>query len=199
MLRKVIYMTMETTIIRLRDFGSSLQGRIQGGQDFANICGRMAGAHPDQIVVLDFHSVRYVTGSWLNAMVVPLFGWAAHPGRDLFPVLKGVRDEWFDELYLIANWNQQCYLIGDNGEMPPKRAQLVGHMEQTQLRTLDAVLTEKQVTGAELARKTREGIGATAWNNRLKDLYVKRLVGRTKNGRKQYYYPIIEEITTNGR
>ena len=40
--------------------------------------------------------------------------------------------------------------------------------------TLAAVLKATEVTGAALDRQ--EGVKATAWNNRLKDLYQKRLI-----------------------
>jgi hypothetical protein len=192
-------MRIEHVDVNLRDFGSSLQGRILGAKHFATICGQLVDVPPGTMVVLDFTGVDYVTGSWLNAMMVPFFDWAGHPERDFFPVLRNVKGEWLDEVYLVANWNQQCYLIADDGEIPPKRARLMGHLEATQRSTLQVVLGTKRVTGAELARKAKERIGPTAWNNRLRDLYLKRLIAREKNGRKQWYYSIIKEIAFNGR
>jgi hypothetical protein len=90
-------------------------------------------------------------------------------------------------------------LIASNGEKPPTRAQLVGHLERTERITLEAVMARKRVTGAELARKAKERIGPTAWNNRLRDLYVKRLIAREKSGRKQWYYAIVKEMIADGR
>jgi predicted transcriptional regulator len=43
-----------------------------------------------------------------------------------------------------------------------------------------------------------EGVKATAWNNRLRDLYEKRLLTRKKTGREQVYSPVVEEVNSNG-
>jgi hypothetical protein len=76
---------------------------------------------------------------------------------------------------------------------------LIGPLDPAQRKTLEAVLRSKQITGAELERKfPEEGVGATAWNNRLKDLYTKRLLTRFKRGREQVYSPLMDEIELNG-
>ena len=52
-----------------------------------------------------------------------------------------------------------------------------------------------EATGAKLANERKdEGTKATAWNNRLRDLYNKRLLRRRKEGREQIYSPIAKEI-----
>ena len=53
-----------------------------------------------------------------------------------------------------------------------------------------------EATGAELERREPGGerVKATAWNNRLKDLYEKRLLRRAKRGREQVYTPVVPEV-----
>jgi hypothetical protein len=76
---------------------------------------------------------------------------------------------------------------------------LIGSLDPGQRTTLEAVAEFRDVTGAELERrKATERIGATAWNNRLKDLHQKRLLRRTKRGREQVYSPVVEVIEING-
>ena len=66
------------------------------------------------------------------------------------------------------------------------------------LQTL-SVVGKDGVSGAELERRQPDaGIKATAWNNRLKDLYQKRLLHRVKRGREQIYSPVVSEVVIDG-
>ena len=83
--------------------------------------------------------------------------------------------------------------------MPPQRALLVGTLDPAQRTCLHAVTSAEEVTGAGLEReRPQERIGATAWNNRLKDLFGKRLLQRKKRGREQVYFPVVREIEFDG-
>ena len=167
--------------------GRELQGRLLGRRHFGQACELLAETPTGGMIVLDFSGVEMMTGSWANEMIVPLYKWAADPNNDLFPILRNLKPRWDEELQLLADWNQQCYLWAEG---PEGRATLIGSLDPSLRRTLDAVLRSRQITGAELERKfPEEGVGATAWNNRLKDLHTKRLLVRTKRGREQVYSP----------
>jgi hypothetical protein len=128
-----------------------------------------------------------------------LFRRAVEDEIDLFPVLCNADAEWLDDLKLLAKWTNQCYLLANQCKLPIKRATLIGLLDPAQRSTFDALLEIGEVTGAELERrKPDEKIGATAWNNRLKDLHDRRLVRRNKRGREQVYSPIVEVIEFNG-
>jgi hypothetical protein len=115
----------------------------------------------------------------------------------LFPILHNLKGRWDEELQLLAEWNQQNYLWTKDER--PGRAVIIGVLDPGQKKTIEAVLHFKEITGAELDRKyPEEGVGATAWNNRLKDLHTRRLLTRAKRGREQVYSPITEEIVLNG-
>jgi STAS-like domain of unknown function (DUF4325) len=182
-----------------RSLGPVLQGRLLGRKHFGQVCGMLAETPMGETVVLDFNGVEMMTGSWANEMIVPLYMWAADPRNDLFPVLSNLRLGWDEELQLLAGWNQQCYLWEQGREGRPTRTVLIGPLDPVYQKTLEAVLRFKQITGAELERKfPEEGVGATAWNNRLKDLYTKRLLVRAKRGREQVYSPLMDQIVPNG-
>ena len=176
-----------------------LQGRVLGRKHFAQVCELLADAQPGEVIVLDFTGVELVTGSWVNAMIVPLFRWVADEQNDLFPVLCNFQDDWLDDLQLVAEWNHQCYLLGNGKARPPRRAKLVGSLDPGQQKTLRAMLDIGEATGAQLERQYRnEKAKATAWNNRLKDLNGKRLLMRRKQGREQFYSPVIQDIVFDG-
>ena len=87
-----------------------------------------------------------------------------------------------DEFALVADWTHRCFLIG-SGPPPLKRARAVGPLDPVQKTTLTAVIQFGPVTGAELERKWKaETVKATAWNNRLRDLYDKRLIRKERRG-----------------
>ena len=106
---------------------------------------------------------------------------------------------WLDELRLVAEWNHQCYLVGNGRGRALRRASLVGTLDPAQRTCLEAVTKAAGVTGAGLERQQPgERIGATAWNNRLKDLFQKRLIQRERRGREQVYFPVVREVRLDG-
>jgi len=180
-------------------FGKHLQGKLPGKKHFAKLCEVLSNVPPNSIVFLDFKDVEIVTGSWVNAVFAPFFHWAGDDQIDLFPVICNLADKhWVDEFALVADWTHKCFLVAD-GPIPAKRAKAIGPLDPGQKITLDAVIEFGAVTGAELERQWKpEAIRATAWNNRLRDLYDKRLIRRERRGREQVYSPVLKEIDFDG-
>lgn len=174
---------------------ATLQGRPLGRKHYPRLCEGLADVPSGDIAVLDFGGVEIVTGSWINEALVPLLRWAADERNDIFPVLLNFDPAWLDELQMVAEWTHNCFLVA-RGKALPKAATLVGSLDVGQKATLAAVVGGSGVTGAAL--DGRDGVRATAWNNRLKDLYQKRLVRREKRGREQVYSPVIAEVAFNG-
>lgn len=185
--------------IRLCELGARLHGKTAGRADFARLCGLLTQTQPGQIIFLDFADVSLVNGSWLNMAVAPLFRWAAESQHDVFPVLARFPDDWVDELELVAQVHGQCYPLADRCEEPIVSLLIVGPLEESLRDTFRSLTPLKAATGAELARQEpRAKIQPTAWNNRLKDLYDKRLLVRRKEGRQQIYSPLAEEVRFRG-
>jgi hypothetical protein len=190
----------QMTVVKItRVLGARLQGEPNGKKHFGRMCESLSGAKSGEVILLDFEGVEIVTASWISAMVVPLFRWAAGEQIDLFFVFgNSLGADWLDDLKLVAEYNRQCYLVA-GGESPPRRAVLVGNLDPGQRATLEAVLELGEVTGAGLERRRpQEKVRATAWNNRLKDLYEKRLLRRERRGREQVYCPVAKEIRLDG-
>ncbi len=188
---------MPTRIIIADELGEFLQGRPLGNRHFGRLCELVSETTPGDILFLDFRDVTTVTGSWLNQALVPFVRWAADARINLFPILLNVGTNCIDDLQLVAQWTDSCFLVATGST--PKAATLVGVLDSAQKNTLKAVIQELEVTGARLERVRREsGVKATAWNNRLKDLFDRRLIRREKRGRQQVYGPVVPEIHING-
>ncbi|MFL5329180.1 MAG: hypothetical protein ACJ8C4_09705 [Gemmataceae bacterium] len=177
------------------ELGRTLQGRPQGRKHFPRLCAALAEIPSGAVALLDFAGVEIITGSWINEALVPLLRWAADERNDIFPVLVNFDPDWLDELQMVAEWTHTCFLVS-RGKAAPKSACLVGNLDPGQEATLEAVVDGSAVTGASLGGQ--DGIKGTAWNNRLKDLYEKRLVRREKRGREQVYSPVVAEINFDG-
>lgn len=187
---------MNTVVSVVRLLGTpTLQGRPCGRKHYSRLCEALADVKAGDVAVLDFADVEIVTGSWINEALVPLLRWAADERNDVFPVLLNFAPAWFDELQMVAEWTHNCFLVA-RGKALPKSANLIGQLDVGQKATLAAVLKGNEVTGAALDGK--DGVKATAWNNRLKDLHQKRLLRREKRGREQVYFPVVSEVTFNG-
>jgi hypothetical protein len=184
--------------ISLGDFGSQLTGRVLGKTHFAKACELLANSPPGEVVILDFERVKRVSGSWLNAMLIPLNQWMADARNNFFPVLLNAQRNWLDDLQMVAEWYHVGFLVAKEGR-ELRQATLVGPLDPAQRATFDAVLEYGEVTGAELERRRRsDNVQATAWNNRLRDLFQKRLIRRRKQGREQIYFPVVKEVSVYG-
>lgn len=175
-----------------------LQGRPLGRKHFPELCALATQIPVGGVVLLDFNSVEMVTGSWINEALVPLLDWMSDQRNDLFPVILNFSDDWIDELQMVAEWTHTCFLVS-KGKKLPKKARLAGKLDVGQRETLNVVALASGISGAELERLHPDaGVKATAWNNRLKDLYQKRLLRREKRGREQIYSPVVSEVVIDG-
>jgi len=171
-----------------------LQGRSKGRHHFSRICEAISRLHRGDLVRIDFSNTAILSASWINEAIIPLMRWASDPRNDLFPVLWNIESLWIDELELVAEWAKVNFICS-NTDLPSDTAYLLGDLDDRQKATLNSVQNSNGVTGAGLERlRIEEGIKATAWNNRLKDLFDRRLIRRKQRGREQVYHPVVPRL-----
>lgn len=179
------------------ELGTHLSGRPKGIKDFAKICETLAPVRAGELVVLDFREVEYVSASWISAMLLPLARRGAEPDNDFFLIIASFPKDSVDDLQLVAEQARLPFLLVSS--VSAKRAKLIGVLDSGQRQTLEVVQELGEVTGAELAEKCPEyETKGPAWNNRLRDLFDKRLLRRRKEGREQIYSPIVPEVLIHG-
>jgi hypothetical protein len=188
---------MNQTIQVAKQMGKLLTGRLTGRQHFAKACDLLAGVAPNSIVVLDFHGTQYISASWINAMILPLITFAADEKNDFYVVVTNFPQLSLDDLQLVAEQNRLPVLVvsGDDSNV----GSIFGTLDPGQRETLEMVVSRGEVTGVALASdKDGKGLSGAAWNNRLRDLNLKRLLRRRREGREQIYSPVVSEVQING-
>jgi hypothetical protein len=188
---------MNKTIRISEQMGRLLTGRFNGRQHFAKACELLASISPNATVTLDFKGTEYVSASWINAMLQPLVAFAADEKNDFYIVVKNFPEISRDDLQFVAEQNRLPIIVINDGAS--STGTIYGYLDAGQRETLDAVLNRGEVTGASLATKGKgSGISGAAWNNRLRDLNLKRLLRRRREGREQIYSAVILEMNING-
>ncbi len=187
---------MRIELVKLLD-ETRFQGQPRGTRHFGRVCQALSGVSLGETVLLDFSGVDVLTGSWISAMLLQLVRWGGTPEIELFFVLVGLTAEHLEELRYVSGHAHTVFLVATRAKSP-SRATLVGQLDPGQRETLAAVIKLGEATGATLEREHPD-TKATAWNNRLRDLYErKRILKRRKQGREQIYRPIVPEISIDG-
>lgn len=187
---------MRIEVVKLLD-ETRFQGQPRGTRHFGRVCQALSGVAPGETVLLDFSGADVLTGSWISAMLLQLMRWGGSPEVELFFVLVGLTPEHIEELRYVSGHARVVFLIATDAKSP-SRVALVGQLDPGQRETLAAVVKIGEATGAALEREYPD-TKATAWNNRLRDLYErKRILKRQKQGREQIYRPVAPEISIDG-
>lgn len=166
------------------------------------------------LVVFDFADVELATASYLKATVL----WAVTCGRmhagiidaeelrsldasqfqplNIFPLVANTNAEIETELEEIfgGRW-LACAIATQITAKKVVKAKVVGKLEPTAAKTLKAIKGLGEFTAYDLVERfPKEGINATAWNNRLVDLHRLRLLRRRKQGKFWKYQPVADQL-----
>lgn len=182
---------------------ANLAGATFGGELLAQVVEQLyaAGMPLGPLVVFDFTDIKSTSASFLKALV---FGLLPGPTSDpndkrnqveAFPVVLGmqqlVREELVDYLALAGRAAVEALSLQGEELLS---ARLLGHLDEALRLTLMALLRKGAATATELHAESGGKINITAWNNRLSDLYVKRLARRRRQGKQWIYEPIAREL-----
>ena len=164
------------------------------------------------VFMLNLADVTSITGSYLRASVHWAFlcgqaevqgtskashldAWAIRP-LALFPAVVGGSAEVVDEVHDFFRTRSLPLLhVTKRTKSALKVARLLGTLDTFLASTLLALTKLGEATAAELSANSNESITVNAWSNRLADLYLLRLVTRSRNGKFWRYSPLAEEIT----
>jgi hypothetical protein len=183
-------------IINLADVAGStvLASATAGAQCLAKLIS-LVRAKASDVIYLDFSSADAATSSFLRECVLGFRNYCRRVQPDVYPVIANaapVIEEEFRDLLLLTGDAFVTCRVGKTGKV--SSGKVLGHLDQRQIETLQAVLSTGNITASELAETSKEKIGVTAWNNRLAALVTKGVLSERKSGRLKTYSPVIKEL-----
>jgi hypothetical protein len=172
-----------------------LAGRLDGKRTFLRVLEEIPSLTAPTLLILDFRGVELATSSFLSEAVLPLRDHLRFRRPPAYVVVANLAEkiaEEFDEL-LIRSGDALLACDSDaNGNITHVR--LTGKLEEKLLDTFNLIRERGAVSAVELHADSREsdGIGPTAWNNRLSVLTGKSLVMEIAQGRTKKYQTVLE-------
>lgn len=176
--------------IAMAEGGDLLAGRMRGLVAWDRIGPQLTQLPSGTIVEFDFSGVQLVTGSYLNAGIVP--AWPISVTYGLFPVLARVADHLREDIAITLR--DQKLTAWVSAAEPGTSVDLVGLDLDPSLRAIVERTLSGPVSATMLHAESEEGVGRTAWSNRLALLEQYRLLRSYKSGRQLYYIRPWDEV-----
>jgi hypothetical protein len=171
-----------------------LAGKLNGKRAFARFVHMLAEFTAPPVVVLDFAGVDLATSSFLNEAVLRFrdhLHLSAPAGYLAVANLSEKVAEELDDLLQRAGDALLAARVSDGDSISETR--LLGKLEPKLQETFDLVVRKGETTAVELHNGGEaDGIGPTAWNNRLNALAAKSLLIEIPAGRAKRYRPVLE-------
>lgn len=146
-----------------------------------------------EAVFLDFDGIATATASFLREGPLEFRRIVRSRGSKLYPLIANASDPVLDDLRLLLEFQNDAILCCDlSGSEEPSKVRLIGKLEAKQLRTFEIMQERGEVDAVSLARTHgQDGVGTTAWNNRLAALAAKSLAMEFTQGRaKTFRLPV---------
>ena len=188
---------MNNLTIRILKHGDEpiLAGRLGGKRTFLRVLEEIPSFTAATLLFLDFHGVELATSSFLSEAILPLRDHLRFRRPPAYVVVANLAEkvaEEMDELLIRVGDAIFACDLSANGEVSQVR--LLGKLEQKLLETFNLVRQKGAASAVELHADSHEsdGVGPTAWNNRLSVLTSKSLVMEIAQGRTKKYQPVLE-------
>lgn len=175
---------------------ATLAGTAMGRQMLAKLIAETKPVTAPTLAYLDFSGVDIATGSFLREAVLGFRDFSRNAIGTLYPVLANANPVIEDELSVYLKGRNDaiwaCALGRDNAPIDPH---ILGELDAAQMSTLQLIAEHKPISAPELAKlRPNEGIGTTAWNNRLATLAAKGILMELKQGKTKMFAPVMETV-----
>jgi hypothetical protein len=188
---------MKIEIIRLlrADEEPIFAGRLDGKRRFVRCLEELQHLTETSLAILDFDGVHLVTSSFFSELVLPLRDHLRLRRPASYLVVANLAEKVAEELDEFLTRSRDavlCCAVSTSGAVAEPH--VLGQLEQKLRETFDLVVKLGETTAVQLHADSGEsdGIGATAWNNRLTALANKSLLLEVSQGRAKKYRPLLE-------
>ena len=185
---------MRHRLIDLTGGQAVLSGAIPGRKLLSTLIAATRSTETPTPAFLDFDQVEVATASFLREAVVGFRDYVRQSLPNVYPVVANLLPAVVEELeFFVRARGDALWSCELDAEDRVARARLVGQLDPAQRSTFDAVIELGAITAPELAaRYPSQGIGPTAWNNRLSALATKGLLIERKRGKSKSFSPLLE-------
>lgn len=173
---------------------ATLAGSAMGRQLLASLISETLPVSQPTVAFLDFSGIDLATGSFLREAVLGFRDFSRNAMGALYPVVSNANSTIEEELSVYlkdrndAVWS--CSLDGDGIVADPH---ILGQLDTAHRKTLQLIVEQRRISAPELARLCpEEGVGVTAWNNRLAALAAKGIVMEFREGKTKSFSPVME-------
>ena len=188
---------MYLPIKTLADNGTILTGALAGRLLFGKLVGHAPGPNEPEPAFLDFIDVKVATSSFLRESVIAFRDYARSTLPNLYPVVANTAGSVEEELtFFLRHRSDAMWACDLNERGLPFNARLIGELDEVQRATFDRVLDLGTASAPTLAAQSGrgDGIGPTAWNNRLSNLAARGLLIERRGGKTKTFTPVLETV-----
>ena len=145
---------------------------------------------------LDFAGVEVATASFLRETVIGFRDYARMSLPNIYPAVANLSAAVAEELdFFVRARGDVLWSCNLDSKDNITAAKLIGDLDPAQRTTFDAVRQMGTISAPELATQfAAEGIGSTAWNNRLSALAGKGLLIERRQGKSKSFSPLLEIV-----
>jgi hypothetical protein len=187
-------MRQQLSLFKISGHKTILAGAIPGRNLLSNLIKAVAPPPEPSAIFLNFKGVRSATASFLREVVLGFRDYCLNSRLALYPVVANANQEIIEELEIVLEVQNDAVVICKLSENDVATSvKVIGRLEEKQEITLNAVFKIGEVDATALSRTSDDnGVGSTAWNNRLAALAGRGLVIEEKKGRGKFYRPVLE-------
>jgi hypothetical protein len=183
-------------ILEIASSRATLAGTAMGRQMLAQLIAVTNPVATPTVAYLDFRGVDLATGSFLREAVLGFRDFSRNAIGTLYPVLANANAVIEDELAVYLKGRNDAIWacsLSENGVA--SNPHILGELDSSQLGTLQLISEHQPISAPELAKlRPNEGIGTTAWNNRLSTLAAKGVVMELKQGKSKMFTSVMETV-----
>ncbi len=187
---------MRLSILSLAGDRAVLTGSVAGRKLLSALI-EAAGRSPSpEVGFLDFMAVEVATSSFLRESVFGFRDYARAALPNLYPVVANAGTAVLEELdFFVRHRNEALWCCGLDADGTVTEPHILGELDPIQRQTFEAVLERGSASAPALAAAgPSDGVGPTAWNNRLSALASKGLLIERRNGKTKTFSPVLEAV-----
>lgn len=188
---------MRVAMLEIEDGDDVLAGSAEGANALAKLISRVASRAETEVIELDFRDIAIATSSYLRESVLGFRDYCRRSRPNLYPVTCNANLKVREELEgLLKLKGDAVVLCETNSNGSVTSAVVIGNLEEKQRLTLRAVVQLRRTDAVSLSKRhDGEGLGPTAWNNRLSALTAKGILKESHSGRAKIYEPVVEVLS----